>query len=408
MKNRSIFFAITIIFAIAAISVAATAIFFIEFDKDYHSNELQRRYHAVSKAIFMQFAVSPKPSAIEMQLENFNFKWIKDEKEIRDVFKNGQIVNKEIYTLSSTTIINHKGYFYLYLENVGANILIKDSSYKPYRYQIIVAIFISIFIVILVAYIAVINRLRPMKKMVQEVKKMGEGNFDIQCRLDSSDEIGELSRALDESMKKIRMLMNSRTLFLRNIMHELKTPITKGRLSTEMLSDTTQKERLKSVFERLDEMVNEFASIEKLSSGQDLVEIMTYRIVDILDEAMDLAMLSSEHIHIQASDGMVDVDFKLFSIALKNLIDNAYKHSSDKNVYIEATSEAICVKNRGKQLDHDLNFYIEPFVKGEGSGGSFGLGLYIVDFIVQAHGYKLEYTYQNDMNVFTIYTVCQI
>jgi two-component system OmpR family sensor kinase len=406
VKNRSIFVAITIIFAAAAISIAAAAIFFIEFDKDYYSKELQRRYHAVSKAIFMQYAFSPKSSAIQNQLDTFNFEWVKDKKVIKNVFNEGLIINKQIYTLSATTIINYDNHFYLYLENVGANILIKDQSFKPYRYQILITIFIAIFFAVLFAYIATINRLRPIKKIVAEVKKMGEGNFDINCNIDSSDEIGELARALDESTSKIQVLMKSRTVFLRNIMHELKTPITKGRLSTEMLSDSTQKQRLKSVFERLDEMVNEFAAIEKLSSGQDILEIQTYRVVDILDEAMDIAMVNRELVEINVDDVMISVDFKLFSIALKNLIDNAIKHSSDKLVFIEATTQGIQIKNRGKMLDHELSYYIEPFVKGEGSGGSFGLGLYIVDYIINAHGYKLRYSFDGEFNVFEITTVC--
>ena len=408
MKNHSIFFAITIIFAVAAVSIAAAAIFFIEFDKDYYSKELQKRYHAVSKAIFMQYAFSAKPSAVQKQLNNFDFEWIKDKNVITKVFTQGQIVNKQIYALSSTTIINYKNYFYLYLENIGANILVKDKSYKPYRYQIIGAIFISIFFALLLAYIATINRLRPMKKIVSEVKKMGDGNFDIKCNIDTADEIGELARALDESTSKVRMLMNSRTVFLRNIMHELKTPITKGRLSTEMLHDSTQKTRLKGVFERLDEMVNEFASIEKLSSGQDMLQISRYRVVDILDEAMDIAMVNRELVHIDAKDIMIDVDFKLFSIALKNLVDNAIKHSNDKSVYIDVSQNSIKVKSRGKKLENDLSYYVEPFVKGEGSGGSFGLGLYIVDFIVNSHGYKLKYSHEDGMNIFEIYMVCDI
>lgn len=51
--------------------------------------------------------------------------------------------------------------------------------------------------------------------------------------------------------KKIQTLQDSRKLFLRNIMHELKTPITKGKLITDLMEDTKNQERLKRIFRDL-------------------------------------------------------------------------------------------------------------------------------------------------------------
>ena len=55
---------------------------------------------------------------------------------------------------------------------------------------------------------------------------------------------------------------------------------------------------------------------------------------------------------------------------------------------------------QGEKLKNDLDFYIQPFIKGEDTQKSFGLGLYIVSNILDAHGLKFRYEYKNGMNVF--------
>ncbi len=58
-------------------------------------------------------------------------------------------------------------------------------------------------------------------------------------RRSKKDEIAALANQFDSAVIKIKSLRDSRQLFLRNIMHELKTPITKGKLATEMIEDAT-------------------------------------------------------------------------------------------------------------------------------------------------------------------------
>lgn len=66
------------------------------------------------------------------------------------------------------------------------------------------------------------------------------------------DEISQVSEAFYQAIVQIRKLNQSRQFFLRNIMHELKTPITKGLLTLEMIEDNKYKERLNGVFTRLE------------------------------------------------------------------------------------------------------------------------------------------------------------
>jgi len=101
------------------------------------------------------------------------------------------------------------------------------------------------------------------------------------------------------------------------------------------------------------------------------------------------------------NDFNIEVDFKLFSIAIKNMIDNAIKYSQDSRSHIFADQNSIDFLSKGTKLPHTISYYTEPFTQGEhNNSSSFGLGLYIVDSIVKAHDMKLSYEYKNGYNIF--------
>jgi two-component system OmpR family sensor kinase len=186
-------------------------------------------------------------------------------------------------------------------------------------------------------------------------------------------------------------------------MHELKTPITKGRISAEMIENPKQKYRLISVFERLETIINEFASIERLTSGLGVANIATYRLVDIFDEAIDLSMVDRDSIDLDfKKDLNLNVDFRLFSLAIKNLIDNAIKYSPNKRVKVISDENNICFINAGDKLDKPLEHYLLPFTQGNKNAKGLGLGLYIVDSIAKSHKIDFTYRYENGQNVFTL------
>ena len=251
------------------------------------------------------------------------------------------------------------------------------------------------------AYILTIKKLLPLKKLKIEIDKFAKGDLDVNVRLENDDEIADVANAFDNAVKQIKRLNSSRILFLRNIMHELKTPITKGRISAEMLPDSKNKDRLISVFEKLQNLIEEFITIEKISSGFIKLEQNTYRFIDILDQAIDLAMIEKNQIElIKEKEITLKVDFNLFSIAVKNMIDNAIKYSQDKKVKIIVNNKAIIFKNTGKHLTKDLDEYKEPFTSDGNQKDSFGLGLYLVDNILSAHKLKLFYSYNDGWNIF--------
>jgi len=246
-----------------------------------------------------------------------------------------------------------------------------------------------------------IRKIKPLRKLKREMDKFASGDLNINCKRDGADEISQVSNSFANAVEQIQKLNSSRQLFLRNIMHELKTPITKGRISAEMIDNTKQKDRLIRVFEKMELLINEFASIEQITSGAGVQNIRPARLIDIIDESIDLAMIPSKAIKLEIDENLVlNVDFRLFTTAIKNLIDNGIKYSIDNFIIITATKNKICFINKGSPLEYDLEHYVQPFIQEKNSHQSFGLGLYIVDNIVKAHNLKFTYNQQNGLNYF--------
>ncbi|MFT7861233.1 MAG: hypothetical protein ABXS93_09950 [Sulfurimonas sp.] len=101
------------------------------------------------------------------------------------------------------------------------------------------------------------------------------------------------------------------------------------------------------------------------------------------------------------ADVKVDVNYRLYTTAIKNMIDNAMKYSDDRSIKILINDkDELCFESKGECLKHPLQFYIEPFTKENPSKNSFGLGLYLVDSILKAHSQVLAHEYENGVNRF--------
>ncbi len=405
MKKSSIFFSITFIFFIAALGVLVAYFYLIKYDKQKYTHELNDRYSIVSRATLYRLISQPINREFKDELNIYKVKMVTDKEKMEKILQDGEVLQSVKSRLGSSSIYYYKKNNYLLIESInGKSILLEDKAYRPYIKQIlyIQLIFIGIGTILLLTYIVTIRKLKPLRKIKSEIDKFANGDLDINCSMENNNEISEVANAFDHAVSQIRKLNSSRRLFLRNIMHELKTPITKGRITAEMLPDGKQKERLVSTFQRLESLLNEFTAIEQISVNGEHLQKRVYRMVDIIDEAIDISMVNRENIELMIqSDLNIKVDFKLFTVAIKNMIDNGIKYSDDNFVKISANFKSIQFASLGQKLPNELSYYIEPFTQGEKySPQSFGLGLYIVDSILDAHNMKLQYEYSNGYNIF--------
>ena len=248
------------------------------------------------------------------------------------------------------------------------------------------------------------KKLEPLLVLKENMILLSQGNFSISTKTAGKDEISQVANEFDNAIKQLRQLRESRNLFLRNIMHELKTPITKGKLVTDMYDDCERKHILIRVFQRLEYLLSEFAKIEELTSGKINLQKENYPVYDLIEQAFDILLLDSDKIDVFDNyDLFLNVDFELFSIALKNLIDNAILYNINGNPEIFIEKNFIKIVNKGEKLKKDIEDYYKPFNhEYEDSSSGLGLGLYISNNIIKIHQFNLEYEYIDGYHNFVI------
>ena len=402
MPRSSIFITITFIFGLALVSIFLAFLWLMGFDKQNYTRELNNKYSNVARTNLLYMGGIINKAQYDRQLSNIDMPEITAKNEKEEILKNAAVLEEISSDLGSSAILLYDKHHYLKIEHLDELKLLMDKEFQPYRYEVIKAGFAVVAVILLAAYIFVIYKIKPLRKLKRQIVKFANGELDgVQNVGNGKDEISEVSEAFYEAVCQIKALNDSRHLFLRNIMHELKTPITKGLIAAQMIEKSKNQERLISVFHKLENLINELAAIEQITSKIGLTNKTPCLMRDLIDEAIDIAMVEKEHVGISELDEVrVMVDFKLFSVAIKNMIDNGIKYSTDKHVNIMVSKDHMKFITQGEKLKNDLDFYIQPFIKGEDAQKSFGLGLYIVSNILEAHGLKFGYEYKNGMNVF--------
>ena len=406
MNRQSIFFTIGVSFIISMLLVVISFLILITHDYRMKEGQLLDKYVPVMKMVNRQDREAFDEDFLK-SLAEINYKLFTQMSDINAVTYNPQtkILVEKMHPKHDDVfrilILNDKNYIYMKKKN--ETILIEDNNTTNSNSHIyIILVFAILLITIILVYLITLKKLMPLKILKDKVKTLGDENFDFECcNLKGKDEVSLLAVEFKKSAQKLKSLKEARNIFIRNIMHELKTPITKGKFLTQLEQNEQNNEKLKSVFNRLESLINEFASIEELISSNKNIEKKFYYLDDIIDNAKDILMIEDEHVISKYENKKLEINFKLFSIAVKNLIDNAIKYSPNKEVVIKVEEQNIIFENSGEELKHPLENYFEPFFSNEDKQkDSFGLGLYIIHNILKANNYTLEYEYLNGINRF--------
>ena len=406
MNKNSILFSISITFVALFLFILISFAVLYKGSKHREESFNEKRAFDIAHTLRKEFRHSSVISKeLSEHLEFMEYKLIKEKKPLLEDNEKTVHWHKQRKG-TSITYFKLSSQNYIHIKNRKVDILLLDNKNLDNFRTYIFFIFLSILVAFILLYITTINKLKPLSLLQAKVTTVGDENFDIECASDKKDEISQLANEFDKSVKKLKSLKESRNVFIRNIMHELKTPITKGQLLTQLPNTQENIESMQKVFYRLESLINEFATIEELISTKKSIIKKEYLLSDLVDNASDILMADEASVTQEFENIKVNVDFKLFSIAIKNLMDNAIKYSSDKKVTIKTEGLSIVFQNRGERLKHPLESYYEPFFK-EGvivSNQSFGLGLYIVKHILDANEVKLDYQYHDGVNSFSIHS----
>jgi two-component system osmolarity sensor histidine kinase EnvZ len=237
---------------------------------------------------------------------------------------------------------------------------------------------------------------RPLKALAAAASDIGKGRTPAPLPESGAAEIETLARSFNQMSQNLARLDADRALILAGVSHDLRTPLARLRLSTEMSgSDEALKQGMIADIADMDSIIGQFLDFARTQSEEPL-------------EPTDLAALAREVVQHQLRLGhAVQADIEPVPIQalrrmgikrlISNLVDNALAYG-EKEVCVATRGEGgklvLEVQDRGPGIPpQETERLKQPFTRLErarsGRGGS-GLGLAIVDRIARHHGGSLE------------------
>ena len=405
MKNLSVTTFIHILFSVAIVILIATFLLFLSWDKDRSKIDEFKRYQFMSVMFISKLQSDPNPEELQEIYKELHVKPIADNK-LKTVREEISEKGKTLFSGGSRAgkvrVFDINGEHYINVQRMSYNLMLEDDMPKNNYFEIgmLSGIFLILFIILL--YLAVLKKLYPLKKLHKDIQRFAQGDMNTRITYKNNDEIGKIAKSFDDAIVHINQLSNSKNLFMRNMMHELKTPITKGRIVVEMLEDESIKKILVRAFERMNELITELSELEKLTTQRFEPNFEYVMLSEIVAESKELLMSQNSCLNIEVKDIGMTTDKKLMALVIKNLVDNAMKYGNGESVLLCTNDSNIEVVSHGKALEHELSYYTEPFSQAEKRSSGFGLGLYIVHNILQKLGYELGYKHENEKNIFMI------
>jgi len=408
MKLHSLHTKIGLIFLVMVILLSALFATYYYIGEGKEMRERHQRYMQTSFLVhrYLQFNLDVDDQQILNHLNENGLEFINNESLELNLFITLKSIPKQLDRHFKVVYFDNS--FYVYIEDMGYGFWLKDTITNTIHWYLIGWYAVALLF-LMALYMWLIKSLKPLKTLQQEIIKVSNGDLSVSLKQDRNDEIAQVANEFDNALRQIELLIQSRQLFLRTIMHELKTPIAKGRLISAMLEDERTKEQYSSIFERLELLIEEFAKIEQMLSSNYHLKLHTYNIQDILDLSIEQLFLEEdeelERIEIeQNAPFKINTDFNLLALAIKNLLDNALKYATDKKVLVKIDKERISFINEGDELKADILEYFKPFHRYISSNsGGMGLGLYIIKNSLEKLSLTLAYKYQEGKHIFTIH-----
>lgn len=311
---------------------------------------------------------------------------------IKDSLKEGRI-----------EILKDENHLYVYLTKATPPLLvIKTDAAQESLWPAV--LFSILTLSLLLLYWLIIQTLFPLKTLIHSITHYANVGIYTPIKSGKKDEISLVSRALDSAMHKNQTLLEARRLFLRNIMHELKTPITVGKLALPFLKNGEEKSILERAFSRMEHLIAELVKVEQITSGALAPHLQECDPTTLIKKAESLLFLTDDILDLQLGKTPIYADCEVLVTVFKNLIDNAIKYSSDGKVTIIQKEESILFFNKAEPWPQGctLQTLTEPFFHHHENEQSFGLGLYIVKSILDAHNFSLNHRYVEGKHCFEV------
>lgn len=266
------------------------------------------------------------------------------------------------------------------------------------HYGLLVLVLFVIVAVVLAAHLVLRQLLRPLRILNDGVARLGGGELDVRLLRTTRDEFGQLTDTFNQMAGRVRDMIVARDRLLTDVSHELRSPLTRIKVTLELLPEDAQRARLAEDVVEMEHMVTELLELERIrmprgikTAREDLTPILREVAAKSRDTHPGVVVTVPER------EILVDIDGEKVRTVLRNLLDNAMRYSVPDSRPIEVsaaqTDDAVVVRITDDGVgipESEAARVFEPFYRVDRSRskstGGYGLGLSICKRVMEAHG----------------------
>jgi two-component system osmolarity sensor histidine kinase EnvZ len=276
------------------------------------------------------------------------------------------------------------------------------------------SLLISLFIVV-GSWVLLRRQNKPLKSLEVAAIRIGQGEFPSPLPEQGATEVRAVTRAFNSMSKGIKELEDDRTLLMAGISHDIRTPLTRIRLATEMMSEQDQflAEGIIQDTEECNEIIAQFMQYLKPITADSFQSIDLNALIQELREKALMASdenlpnsvsrdidLTKLRIECSPEQGILDAHGEPVAVrrAVSNIMVNSIRYGNQwikmsTGMNAARTQVWVCIEDNGPGIDaNDLEKLFQPFTRGDTARGSegTGLGLAIVKRIILQHGGEVQ------------------
>ena len=298
------------------------------------------------------------------------------------------------------------GYIAISENSLDIKAAIEERKNFILRTAILVAIVILIFSIVLNRYF-----LKPIKNLVDYtkiIKSKSKKETKIEIIKNRNDELGVLSKSLDEMTKELNNRIKATENFSTDLVHEIRNPLASLKSASEIISDTNDKKKQEKLLKimthdvsRIDRLITDYSQMlkdELAISSEQMEELDLKPIIDSVVDDFNNIYVEKKNVNIKLNtSGLEKYLIKGISNRIEqiiaNLLDNAVsfsKNGSIVTVDLSQNKNSIILKvfDQGEGFrESDIQKVFDRFYSNrpENFGEHSGLGLNIVKNLVQIH-----------------------
>lgn len=274
-------------------------------------------------------------------------------------------------------------------------------------------IIIGVIVAVLYIYLTGIF-VKPLKQLLKAIKNISKGHLDEKVEIQTNDEFAELGNAFNNMTDRLYDIDQSRSEFVSNVSHELKTPLSSIKVLTEslLIQDGLPAELyreflgdINSEIDRQTAIVNDLLTLVRLDEREKVLNITKVSLNDLIEQILKRLQPLAEQRGIELiMESNCQVDVKLdemkVTLALSNLVENGIKYNKENGkviVTIDANHDQafVTVTDTGIGIPKEHfaklfeRFYRVDKTRDRATGGT-GLGLSIAHRAILLHNGSIQ------------------